>query len=220
MAEGAVHTFLFADLAGFTALTEAMGDEGAADLAADFCDRVEAAAPEFGAEAIKRIGDAVMLRADGAEPAIRLGLHIAHEVGERHYFPTVRVGMHTGEAVERDGDWFGSAVNLAARVSGEASGSEVLLTEATRDAAGSVEGVELLEHGRRTLRNVAEPVSLYLAVREGERSGQGLPIDPVCRMAVDPEHSAGTLTHEGTTYHFCSLACVGQFAASPTRFVQ
>src|SRR6266508_6159529 len=199
-------------------MTEAMGDEPAVEVASEFCDRLEALAPEFGAAAIKRIGDAVMLRADDAGAAIRFGLHIAHEVGDSHFLPTVRVGMHTGPAIERNGDWFGNAVNLAARVSGEASGSEVLLTEATRDAAGEVDGVELRERGRRALRNVAEPVALYIAVPSGERSGEGLPIDPVCRMAVDPAHSAGQLGHEGTDYYFCSLACAAQFAAEPQRY--
>jgi class 3 adenylate cyclase len=48
--------------------------------------------------------------------------------------------MHTGPAVERDGDWFGATVNLAARVSAAAAGGETLLTETTRTAAGEVEG--------------------------------------------------------------------------------
>ena len=59
-AEGA--TFLFADLAGFTALTEAHGDEQAADLVARFCEAVSEELPSFGADHIKTIGDALMLR--------------------------------------------------------------------------------------------------------------------------------------------------------------
>ena len=216
----AEHTFLFADLAGFTAMTEAMGDRPAAEIAGAFCEQIERAAPEYEVEPIKRIGDAVMVRADRAEPAIRFGLHAAHTIGESHYFPTVRVGMHTGPAVERDGDWFGTAVNVAARVSGEAGGSEVMLTEATRAAAGEIEAVELHERGRRILRNIGEPVLLYAAVSAGKRIRQELPIDPVCRMAVDPEHSAGTLVHDGVGHHFCSLECVSRFAANPDRFVK
>jgi adenylate cyclase len=220
MGPAAPHTFLFADLAGFTAMTEAMGDESAAELAERFCDQVEELAPEYGAVAIKRIGDAVMLHSGSAQEGVRLGLWIAHDIGDSHYFPTVRVGMHTGEAVERGGDWFGGTVNLAARVSAEASGSEVLLTETTRQGAGTVEGVEFRDRGRRELRNIAEPVSLFLAAREGELSGADLPIDPVCRMAVDPEHGAGSLTHDGTTYHFCSLECIGKFAANPDHYAR
>lgn len=214
----AEQTFLFADLAGFTAMTDAMGDEPAADLAAEFCSRLEALAPEFGAEAIKRIGDAVMLRCPSADDAIRLGVHIANDVGETHRLPAVRVGMHTGEAVRRGADWYGSTVNIAARVSSEASGSEVLLTSATKEAAGETPGVELTERGRRTLRNVVEPVGLYAATPAGRRDPTGLPIDPVCRMAVDPERAAGALEHRGIRHHFCSLACAAKFAASPEAY--
>jgi YHS domain-containing protein len=47
-----------------------------------------------------------------------------------------------------------------------------------------------------------------------------LPIDPVCRMAVDPDRAAGRLTHEGTVYYFCSLPCAGHFASYPERFAR
>jgi adenylate cyclase len=208
-------TFLFADLAGFTAMTEVMGDESAVDVAGRFCDELEGLAPEFDAEVIKQMGDAVMVRSDEAGDAIRFGVYVAEEVGDRHHFPTVRVGMHTGPAIERQGDWFGGAVNLAARVSAEASGREVLLTDATREAAGPIQGLEIRDRGRRTLRNISDPVLLFAAMREGKRGEDQLPIDPVCRMAVDPNHSAGQLTHEDTAYHFCSLDCASRFATDP-----
>jgi adenylate cyclase len=216
--ESRSYTFLFADLAGFTALTEAMGDADAADLAGQFLDAVRDLLPEHRAHPVKAIGDALMIRAEEASEAIRLGLRIVNEVGGHPFFPTVRVGMHTGPAVERDGDWFGATVNVAARVSGIAGGGEVILTEETRQAAGDLAGLGFHERGRQELRNVEEPVLLYAAVRRDAGSGSALPIDPVCRMAVDPEHAAGTITHEGTEYHFCSLACVQRFAAGPEKF--
>jgi adenylate cyclase len=213
------HTFLFADLAGFTALTDAMGDEDAANLAESFSDAVRELLPDHRAEAVKAIGDALMIRAEEASEAIRLGLRIVHEVGGQHFFPMVRVGMHTGPAVERNGDWFGATVNVAARVSGIAAGGEVLVTEATRQAAGDLAAeVDFHQRGRQALRNVEEPVSLYAAVRRATRPGSVLPIDPVCRMAVDPDNAAGAITHQGTQYYFCSLTCVGRFAARPDKF--
>lgn len=171
----------------------------------------------YKAREVKAIGDALMIRAVHAAAAIRLGLCIVHDVGAQHGFPLVRVGMHTGPAVERDGDWFGATVNLAARVSAAAAGGEVLLTEATRTVAGEVEGVALLERGRWTLRNVAAPVEVYAAVRQGAHSSAGLPIDPVCRMAVDPWHSVGRLSHDGVEYCFCPLGCAGAFTQDPSR---
>jgi adenylate cyclase len=165
--EPAVQTFLFADLSGFTALTEAHGDEQAADLVGGFCVAVRRLLAAHQAQEVKTIGDALMLRTGDAAAAIRLGLCIVHDVGAQHGFPLVRVGMHTGPAVERQGDWFGATVNLAARVSGAASGGEALLTAATRTAAGELEEVELRERGRWAFRNVSAPVQVYAAVRQG-----------------------------------------------------
>src|SRR5215218_909266 len=204
-----VQTFLFADLSGFTALTEAHGDEQAADLVGGFCVAVRRLLAAHQAQEVKTIGDALMLRSADAAAAIRLGLCIVHDVGAQHGFPLVRAGMHTGPAVEREGDWFGATVNLAARVSAAASGGEALLTAATR-AAGRLVGTELRERGRWTFRNVTEPVPVYAAVRQGTRSSAGLPIDPW--------HSAGRLTHQGVEYCFCSLGCAGAFAQHPARY--
>jgi adenylate cyclase len=212
-------TFLFADLAGYTALTEVHGDEQAADLVAEFCGSVRQLLPDRGAEEVKTIGDAMLIRTHDAAEAIALGLEIVDRVGRQHGFPIVRVGMHTGPAVERDGDWFGSTVNLAARVAGVASGGEVVVTAATRVAAEPLAGVEFRPRGRNELKNVAEPVDLHRAVAQGAEDDAGLPIDPVCRMAVDSEHSAGRLLHAGVEYRFCSLKCAAQFAAAPERFI-
>lgn len=213
----AQHTFLFADLAGFAALTEAHGDEQAAELAGCFFDCVRELLPTHGAEEVKTIGDASMVRCDDPADAVGLGLRIVDEVGARPEFPSVRVGIHTGGAVNRNDDWFGRAVNLAARLSGLAPGGEVLISEATRRAIGDLAGVELRSLGPRSFKNIAESVDVFRALR-GEQRPERLPIDPVCRMAVDPGHEAGSLIHDGSEYHFCSLRCAESFARSPESY--
>ena len=179
-------------MAGFTALTEAMGDAEALEIAEGFFAGARELLAEYDANEVKTIGDCLMVELADAANAVRLGVILATEVGVRHGFPTVRVGMHTGPALRRDDDWFGATVNLAARVSGAAAGGQVLLTSATRDAAGPLENVAIGEHGRHELRNVAEPAQLFHAVPVGaDLDAEALPIDPVCRMAVDPDDAAG-----------------------------
>jgi adenylate cyclase len=211
-------TFLFADIAGFTALTEAHGDEQAAALVADFCEAVRAELPA-GAAHVKTIGDALMLRVPDPAEAILLALNLTHGLMRGHGAPAVRVGLHHGPAIERDGDYFGAAVNLAARVSGLASGGEVLLTGYTAALAPELGGVFYDPRGRHVLRNVREPVEVFAAVRQSESTQGRLPVDPVCRMAVDPDRAPGRLLYEGTAYFFCTLACAGEFARAPERFV-
>jgi class 3 adenylate cyclase/YHS domain-containing protein len=213
-------TFVFADIAGFTALTEAHGDDEAAALVKEFCRAVSAELPTVGGSQVKTIGDALMLSIPKPGDAVLLGLRITHELMRGHGAPAVRVGLHHGSAVEQDGDYYGATVNLAARVSAEASAGEVLLTGTTAALAPQLDGVLYEPRGRRELRNIREPVELFAAVRAGGSTDQALPCDPVCRMAVDPERAAGRLVYEDTTYFFCTLACAGEFAADPERFAR
>ncbi len=69
-------TFLFADIAGFTALTEAHGDEQAVELVEEFAKVVQAELPRVDGEYVKTVGDALMLRVPDPADAVRLGLWI------------------------------------------------------------------------------------------------------------------------------------------------
>jgi class 3 adenylate cyclase/YHS domain-containing protein len=213
-------TFLFADIAGFTALTEAHGDEEAAKLVADRSDAVKAELPAYGAIQVKTIGDALMLHIPEPADAVLLGLQIAYDILRGHGAPAVRVGMHHGTAIERDGDYIGGAVNLAARVSAAATGGEVLLTAQTAALAPDVDAVLYESRGRQTLRNVREPVELVAAIRQGYTTDDRLAVDPVRHMVVGPDHSAGRLVYDGMTYFFCTLTRAGAFARHPERFAQ
>ena len=85
----------------------------------------------------------------------------------------------------------------------------MLLTAATAERITGDNGTPRLflrARGSRMLRNVfSDPVDLVEASCEFSRSLDNLPIDPVCRMAVEPGHAAGNLHHKGVEYWFCSL---------------
>ena len=200
-------------------MTEVHGDEEAVRLIGDYCGSMRKLLPRYGADEIKAIGDALLVRVPDAGQAVQLGLRVAREVGAQHGFPAVRVGMHHGPAIEQDGDYFGRTVNIAARVSAMAGAGEVLVTRAVMDAAGPVESVGYIDRGRHPLKGIEEPVQIYLASAGAEETPEGLPIDPVCRMGVDPQRAAGMLVHEGARYYFCSLHCARRFAEKPGSFV-
>jgi adenylate cyclase len=149
------HTFLFADLVGFTRFTAEHGDARAADLAVSFHDHVLRLAAELGCDVVKAIGDAVMVRSEDSDSAVELAKRIL-ALADEHGFPPARVGLDTGPAIERDGDWFGSTVNVASRVACAARAGELLITERTRDAAAGVRGVALAARGTRRLKGLPE----------------------------------------------------------------
>lgn len=214
-------TFVFADLAGYTALTEAHGDERAADVAAAFCDELRELLGDYGAEEVKAVGDALIVRVPEAEKALHLAARIVGDFGARDRALGVRVGLHTGTAVRRGDDWFGSAVNVASRIADLAHAGEVIISAATREAVISTTlPGQLRSRGRRSLKHVREPVETYALVPEGSDGRRELPVDPVCRMTVEPAGADETIVWRGVEYHFCSTACAEAFRETPARYIQ
>jgi adenylate cyclase len=188
---GGRHTFLFTDLVGFTALTAERGDDRAADVALEFYRRVRALLPEHRAEEIKAIGDALMIRCEDPSLAIELGLRIVAELDEDPDFPAVRVGVNTGTAVNREGDWYGAGVNVAARLCAAAGGGEVLVSEHTHDVAGPLREVALGERRLHWLKNVTEPVAARLA-EHAEQPEKSSFLKLVCSIKRSPMPLGGT----------------------------
>jgi adenylate cyclase len=125
-------TIAFADLAGYTRLTEEIGEAEALEIVERFVELVTESLPGD-ARVVKTIGDEVMVA--GADTAAL----VDWAVGFQELFtarPLPRIGIHAGRALYRDGDYYGRAVNLASRVAARAAGGEVLVTRAVRDAAG------------------------------------------------------------------------------------
>lgn len=205
-------TFCFVDLAGFTALTEAQGDEDAADVATRFAELTRSALAD-GDRLVKTIGDAVLVTCPDASSGVALVERMLVEAANEPLFPALRAGLHHGEAIERGGDVFGAAVNLAARVAGEANAGEVLGTEPIADAARA-SGIPVAELGAISLKNVRQAIPLFsLALVLGESD---TPLDPVCRTPIDRRAAAGRLRYREREFWFCSLTCAAAFASNPT----
>lgn len=188
------HTFLFADLVGFTAVTETEGDVRALELVLALQRRVRSLLAEHGAEQVKSTGDGVMLRCSEARAGIALGLRVVEELADETNFPPVRVGINTGPALANEGDWYGRTVNVAARLCSLAPSGKVMVSEATREAAGPMDGVDWSTRELRWLRNVSAPIFTCLASRCAElvpptiaataRNGLGWTSAPMEALAV------------------------------------
>lgn len=209
-------TFVFADLAGYTALTEAHGDQVAADLAQQFCREVGAALPTGGQD-LKSLGDACMVYVETAAAALRFAMALQEQVIGRP-FPAVRVGMHTGAAVQRRGDWFGATVNVAARIAQLAGPNEILVSSVTRRATGDQTAARFEDLGIHELRHVRTPQWLFRAgAAIGAAAGRPMAIDPVCRLGVALDEGT-TVEHAGAPKVFCSRRCADEFRRAPHRY--
>lgn len=148
--------------------------------------------------------------ADGIATAVAL----ARAVSAQPSFPALRVGLHVGTAVERDNDYFGATVNLAARVAGIARAGEIVCMEAVAAVASEESLASARPMGTVRLKNVATPVTLY-ELHTGERGGELRYNDPVCRMQVVAENASMQREHAGATIYFCSDACAAKFDDAP-----
>jgi len=157
----------FADLAGYTRLTEELGELHAVDAVERFIEQVKATLPAD-ARVIKTIGDAVMVV--GPDPAALARWAVDFQARQRER-PLPRIGMHAGAALYRDGDYFGRDVNIAARVAARAGGGEVLVTRAVVAAGGT--GLQFERIGAIRLKGFTEPTEIFLAWRRREGEGGG-----------------------------------------------
>ena len=152
----------FADLVGFTRLGEAVPPEELESLASRLSNLArDVVAPPV--RFIKTIGDAVMFVSTDPVPLLRTALALLAAAEKFHDFPQLRVGIASGRAVSRAGDWFGSPVNVASRVTGAARPGAVLVSESARDAIASAEGFDWSFAGARHLKGVKGEVKLYRA---------------------------------------------------------
>ena len=169
MARHPTPTFVFADLVGYTALTEQRGDRAAAFVADEFRRAMAALSRRHGAWQVKSMGDGVMIWAPDSAQAIALAATVVAELGTRSDLLPVRVGAHTGPAVMFGEDWYGGAVNLAARLAREARPNEVLLSGDTRSAAVGRSGWPLEARGELRLRGLTDPVPVWRLLPSASR---------------------------------------------------
>jgi adenylate cyclase len=152
----------FADLVGFTKLGEAVPPEELESLA----NRLTSMAHDVVAPPvrfIKTIGDAVMFVSPDPVALLRTSLDLLAAAAKHHDFPQIRVGMSYGPAVSRAGDWFGSPVNVASRVTGAARPDSVLVAEPAREAIADAGRFAWSFAGARHFKGVKGEIKVFRA---------------------------------------------------------
>jgi adenylate cyclase len=147
----------FVDLAGYTQLTEEIGEEEAVSAVERFVDDVTNTLPDE-ARIVKTIGDEVMVVGADAGALTDWAVGFQHLSTAR---PLPRIGIHYGATLYRDGDYFGREVNIAARVVARAAGGEVMVTRSVVEQAGS--HLEFAPIGEVRLKGFTQPTELFLA---------------------------------------------------------
>ena len=195
-------TIVFLDLASFTELTQTKGDRVAMQTLTNLESTVRALALDHDGKLVKQIGDGLMLAFRRPTGAAAFARQVFDETRGDPDIPELHIGMHAGRAIYSAGDYIGTTVNTASRVTSASAPGETLMTETVADQLNGAETAEPV--GVRMLRGVESPVRLFrLVAREEQR-------DPVCREMVAAPPAA-RLQQGATELWFCSLHCLRRF---------
>jgi class 3 adenylate cyclase len=160
-------TILFSDIENSTLMTERLGDERWLEVlrAHNAVFRREISA--HGGHEVKNQGDGFMLVFPDSRRAVECAAAIQRELAEGELVEgetvRVRMGMHAGEVIREEGDFFGRSVILAARIAAQARGGEILVSEALKDRAGNGDGIRFDDGRELELKGLAGTHLVYRA---------------------------------------------------------
>lgn len=166
--DSGLRTLLFTDLVGSTAMTQRLGDKAAMQILDHHDTIVRKALAASGGREIKHLGDGIMAVFTSAEQAVRCSSMIQLEMSRDGALAglepvRVRIGSAAGEPVERHGDFFGSTVQLAARLCAYAEPSQTLVSTSVTELCAD-KGFRFQDLGEINLKGFEEPVRAHAAL--------------------------------------------------------
>jgi adenylate cyclase len=194
---------LIADLSGYTALTETHGSLSAADLIDKYVDIVNASL--IGDSKLQeRVGDEVMVVSNSADELLATAELLLQTTQEEYNFLEVHGGLHFGKLLKRNDSYFGSALNLTARIASQANAGSFLCSEEFLNAISDRSMYKFMPKGKYNFKNVKDEKDVYeIALSKPTH----LYIDPVCRMIVNKERTS--FSHpDKSGILFCSQHCL------------
>ncbi|ANE51306.1 adenylate/guanylate cyclase domain-containing protein [Flavisolibacter tropicus] len=197
---------LIADLSGYTALTEAHGATSAADLIDKYVSIVEDCL--IGSSVLKeRTGDEVMIVAECADHLLTTAVMIMKNTSSEHNFLQVHGGLHYGTVLKRNNSYFGSTINLTARIAAEANPGSFLCSVDFIEALNDKSICTFQSKGAYRFKNVNEEKEVAEIVNAATNL---LAIDPICKMLILDKTLA--IQHpEKADLFFCSQTCLDIF---------
>ena len=165
-------TIMFTDIEGFSGMTEQLGSRRAAALLGDHNDLIRGEVAASGGYEVKSQGDGFMLAFTGATRALRCAVGIqrgfARYNGAHGETPIrVRIGMHAGEAIRSADDFLGGAVILAARITREARGGEILVSSVLKELCDLSGEFEFGDGREVALKGLSDSRRVYPVVWDG-----------------------------------------------------
>jgi class 3 adenylate cyclase len=209
--------FLIGDLSGYTALTEAHGSISAAQIVKRYIEIVQECLYKD-AQIVETVGDEVLIVGNNAARIIQTALELRRKVEKEPDFPSVHIGVHAGSVLQQEGQYFGSAINIASRVAAHARADQILCTDSVIEVLSKMAAVKYRALGKVFFKNVIDPIALFEIA--ADRHDNETVTDLVCRMRVKPDTAPARIPYDGRTYFFCSFECARAFISRPDQYIK
>jgi class 3 adenylate cyclase len=161
-------TLLFSDIENSSRLTERLGDQRWLEILNAHNAIVRAQLDEHGGYEVKSQGDGFMLAFPSARAAVKCAIDTQRALARRSAngeIPVrIRMGIHTGEAIQQQGDFYGKSVVCAARIADQAEGGEILVSSLVKDLIEGRGDIPLREIGEVELKGLANEQKLFKVV--------------------------------------------------------
>ena len=177
MADASIVALLFTDLVGSTEQLDRIGDDAAEELRRTHFGLLRDAVAGHSGQEVKNLGDGLMVVFPSAVDAVGCAVamqQVVHRHNERHKDSrlAVRIGLHVGEPIQDEADYFGRPVVIAQRLCAHAQGGQIVASNLMRDLIGTRGNHTFRDLGPLELKGLAEPL-------------------PACAVAWEPKSGCG-----------------------------
>jgi class 3 adenylate cyclase len=209
-------SFLIADLAGYTSLTETHGDLLAVKIVYRYIEIIKSCLnPE--SKLVERIGDEVLIMSVNPRDLLQTAVNLLNAIENEADFPSIHIGLHFGKILIREGKYFGTTLNLTSRISSHSKGGQILCSREIVELLEDQNDIDFIELGYIRFKNISHPVEVFEV--KVKSSDLHIAIDPVCKMQVDKTHTISKVSFNNSFFYFCSQECLRLFINKPEIFM-
>jgi adenylate cyclase len=202
---------LMADLSGYSALTETHGSFTAADLIDKYMSLAENCL--VGDCMIhQQTGDEIMFISDSPDVMLATAKQLAANTAKVEYFLQVHGGLHYGPVLKRGTNYFGSTVNLTARIAAKAAAGTFYCSTEFNNSITDESICIFQPRGNHSFKNISEEKELFELDIDKMSSSF---IDPVCRMLI--LQPANAFRHPNEEIYFCSSKCLNAYQENQAK---
>ncbi len=201
---------MMADLSGYTAMTEVHGPHSAVSIIDKYLAIVKKSLVGS-CHLHERVGDEMVIVANSAEDLAYTATFMFEHAYEENRFLPLHAGLHYGPIVKKDGDYFGSTINTASRITSVAEKGRIVCSAEFVNQLPEGHPYVVKNKGVHQFKNLMKPVELFEMSCCIEYMSRKYVIDPVCHMLIKTPATALQFQHNEEDHYFCSMSCLEMY---------